>query len=921
MKPHPDALGGFDRTAPCTVGDQCGGLPRFRRHHDAIHYDENPWDGWNTVDGVVWGSEYPELLLTEATAFHDVRVRDTKEDTSRKKYSDDPKDGPDQYRIPQGSLFLEFYCPHNRPNNLRYGDSFAPDPSFPAELYDPDGSLDLARRIAPDALPVWRVAIGEQHVDAETAESPLELRKTKPETTTFNPDQMSLITQTDRVNIERYIWFADVPPETVRPVLPAADQQKIFWNRSGDSSAKVPPASYLVVGPRQETSIGSRIQSTPPADYLPSLQRVTLLPGGIGIQFSSSDGTVPEPYEPTSPAFSKVKPARTMVAAANPPLDLSADPPTPAWEPSNYAKTLRLAPTGPLASQYGVGLNVTEPLPTADSDPATDDYYREPDTQLKSNVSECPYDSYYDYDDPAKTSGFPDEPFDFKNSQLSSFSSVQALEDDAPIQQFAVECKPNYKTAFLQRLANPLLRWDPNTNPYITVDWIPIDVTVFNGEDEVDDSALAFFESRERNGRERRDPNNPISPRNLWSQETDEPSDKFSSTSSGEYFKFELSHSLGYLNRPYGPTLGVPAVPPTYAGDPAQGPFPWLAWNNRPFANPLELMQVPTSMPSRLLHEFGMLQTTVDSPYDSSDSGNWQRFRGHFPHLLNFFHSSSENTAGADFYRLFDYVETPSPFVGAEKWYNPQTLGSSNFFFHAPYNHMSRFQDPGRVNINTIFDTENDYPIWEGLAKGFPAMDPTLPGGRAMFNRIMLSRRGSPASTSFYELDSTKPTLFGNPFRPADSADLMPLPELRKNQPVQATLLREDLLNNRKDALFVPFPENTAPVQDQQRNPYFRYQGLARLSNLVSNNSNVFAVWITLGYFDVEPNPATPTNPTGIDQAHPDGLRLGTELGTDSGQIRRHRAFYIIDRSVPVAFEPGENHNVDRAVLLRRFIE
>jgi hypothetical protein len=29
----------------------------------------------------------------------------------------------------------------------------------------------------------------------------------------------------------------------------------------------------------------------------------------------------------------------------------------------------------------------------------------------------------------------------------------------------------------------------------------------------------------------------------------------------------------------------------------------------------------------------------------------------------------------------------------------------------------------------------------------------------------------------------------------------------------------------------------------------------------------------------------------------------------------------MVDRSIPVAFEPGENHNVDRAILLRRFIE
>ena len=52
----------------------------------------------------------------------------------------------------------------------------------------------------------------------------------------------------------------------------------------------------------------------------------------------------------------------------------------------------------------------------------------------------------------------------------------------------------DYKTAFLQRLANPLWPWNPETghsrhdprfpvNPYVTVDFIPINLTVFNGED------------------------------------------------------------------------------------------------------------------------------------------------------------------------------------------------------------------------------------------------------------------------------------------------------------------------------------------------------------------------------------------------------------------------------------------------------
>ena len=74
-----------------------------------------------------------------------------------------------------------------------------------------------------------------------------------------------------------------------------------------------------------------------------------------------------------------------------------------------------------------------------------------------------------------------------------------------------------------------------------------------------------------------------------------------------------------------------------------------------------------------------------------------------------------------------------------------------------------------------------------------------------------------------------------------------------------------------------------------------------------------------MGYFEVEPSPDAHMA-AGL-ATHPDGFRLGKELGSDAGTVKRHRAFYVIDRSQPVAFEPGENHNVDRAVMLRRYIE
>ncbi len=80
-----------------------------------------------------------------------------------------------------------------------------------------------------------------------------------------------------------------------------------------------------------------------------------------------------------------------------------------------------------------------------------------------------------------------------------------------------------------------------------------------------------------------------------------------------------------------------------------------------------------------------------------------------------------------------------------------------------------------------------------------------------------------------------------------------------------------------------------------------------------TTRSSVFAVWVTVGYFELIP--------TAVDVVHPDGYQLGREMGLDTGQVERHRAFYIMDRSIPVGFEPGENHNVEEAIRLQRYIE
>jgi hypothetical protein len=44
-------------------------------------------------------------------------------------------------------------------------------------------------------------------------------------------------------------------------------------------------------------------------------------------------------------------------------------------------------------------------------------------------------------------------------------------------------------------------------------------------------------------------------------------------------------------------------------------------------------------------------------------------------------------------------------------------------------------------------------------------------------------------------------------------------------------------------------------------------------------------------------------------------------IGNEVAPIRRNRGFYIFDRSMPVGYERGRDHNVRDAILLRRVIE
>jgi hypothetical protein len=196
------------------------------------------------------------------------------------------------------------------------------------------------------------------------------------------------------------------------------------------------------------------------------------------------------------------------------------------------------------------------------------------------------------------------------------------------------------------------------------------------------------------------------------------------------------------------------------------------------------------------------------------------------------------------------------------------------------------------------------------------------------------SRRGYDDATpgpddNLLLLDPNFPTRLANPFRTSGGGVLVPplviAPTALVKRGVHATPLRAGGIDPQVDAADTPLLQTVGTgIVTTPDSPYFRYEQIQRMANLLTSHSNVYSIWVTVGYFEVEKIQRT-QRPDLTDEEfagiYGDGYMLGQELGLDTGQVERHRAFYIFDRSIPVGYKPGEKMNIDKAVLLRRMIE
>jgi hypothetical protein len=273
-------------------------------------------------------------------------------------------------------------------------------------------------------------------------------------------------------------------------------------------------------------------------------------------------------------------------------------------------------------------------------------------------------------------------------------------------------------------------------------------------------------------------------------------------------------------------TLGRPNSPA-----PPSGRYDWLVHLDRRLISPTELLHVSGYPPHQLTHRF----VSGESP-----GGPVQTFR----HRVPWFDQSNR------LYRVFEFLAARDPAGDA-----------------GPGGRL-----PGQINLNTVWDAET----FRALCDPQPSSSFTEADVDAVFQQLLSLRTpgGSPglADRPFLGMAVGFTPAPGDPLYPTDGAALF-----TGGSGINDTLLRSGLPGGGADTgrLF----QTPGGVH-----PYLRDQLLIKIFNRLTTRSNVFAVWLTVGFFEVKDEQTRP-------------VKLGREVGRAEARHVRHRMFAVVDRT------------------------
>ncbi|MGI9458613.1 MAG: hypothetical protein ACR2NF_01320 [Pirellulales bacterium] len=841
-------------------------------------------------EDVVWGCESPDLIVTETIAFHNRGIADTDisgEDDANEDEGTGTKttDGNsprsdedfDQIKLPQGSVFVELHAVRDRDAE-----------SLPKELYSKVGgkwNLDLGRKLNNSTAPVWRLSFSELAENRNENNDPFAiLHDIDPANLNteadlnFRPTDASDAEKTYShprgIATDRYVYFT-AAANLDDFEIGKSHKPNRFNTFRPSAAVSIQCGDYLVAGPRSTTYFGGTEGND---EY--SKQVINVQSGGVQIRWldESVDSTLGFPE------------SKGVVLVADSP---------------------------PHMSNHEIGLNISEPVANQYLENQGQSYY--PSTTLPT-----------------------DSPFDYLAS--SPLADVESRKQGTHF---------NESTVFVERLADPTRPYEPDAestdwNPYIVVDFMPIDLTVFNGESSDPDPNVGsdkkwYVQTRQRGfdawidqkqdgkdvelfSRDKalNDPTNAVFSENPWRpcspweknddtwQERPPQPEESTEESTDAYFKYDIgasyddwvpTHTLGWCNLSQGKrNSGYPSRP-----------FSWIVWKDGPLANPYELLMVPRTSASRLLTDYRDVGSLTDAdknntnadgdpaPFGVDESQPFGATRpGH--HLLPLT-SITDRPVDKDnpvtpvsdsLSRLFGYVRTPSPFVGVREELTGDNLPT---LFRPPFNQTETYREPGRINVNTIRDPK----VW-GAILGDQDPDNLVmePSWADMKTDLLNSTSVGTASGQRRGAETNRSTTL---FADADKKD-------GQGDPI----VGEPLFST---------PANSDSQFDPEHSSWFRFGPLIRASANTTARSEVYAIWVTVGLFEVEPV-GQGLMPAGVGpaiEAYPSGYKILQEYGSSSGDMKRYRGFYIFDRSRAICYDPGVDHNVDEGILIERFVE
>ncbi len=111
----------------------------------------------------------------------------------------------------------------------------------------------------------------------------------------------------------------------------------------------------------------------------------------------------------------------------------------------------------------------------------------------------------------------------------------------------------------------------------------------------------------------------------------------------------------------------------------------------------------------------------------------------------------------------------------------------------------------------------------------------------------------------------------------------------------------------------------TSTLLDAREHPFWRIEMLQRVMNLTTVRTHQYAVWITVGFFEVKQR----GNVAMIGSANPRLAFdvLGPEIGAIDHKSRRHRSFFLVDRLKLDGLDPTTVGHWRSAVVYRQSIQ